>query len=496
MTTPFTDGGGTARVPVRALVLSVLALAVPILGMVVFPDLIAEEAGVLLWLTALVPPFLLTYYRGWQGSSVGLAGGMAALAVAHLLTEVMDLGAPNYTFLLWITATFIIVCVGIGVLAEILRSERRKAQEMALTDALTGLPNRRHAGVFLDAAFSAAVRGQNVSAVLLDIDDFKPVNDNYGHKVGDDVLQALGRVLTVATRRMDLTARWGGEEFLSILSDCDADGATVFADRVQELLAREEFPCGPITVSAGIAQYREGMGSPELLVAAADQALYQAKDAGKNRWRIAGKKKAEVEEVREEEVREEEVRESATATRGVRGEGPHEPAPAPDGKPRPVPVDQPPQPFRDEPPAEEPVRNLRDLPGGWERILLVDDDEAAREAIGKILRRLGYVVVEAEDGETALEKARNLKELDLLLTDLIMPGMSGFTLGEQVERTLGPRRILYMSGYVQREVAFKDAPGTTVAFLEKPMLPQDLARKVRDLLDEPLAEAPVGAGVE
>jgi diguanylate cyclase (GGDEF)-like protein len=494
MTVPFTDGGGTPRVPVRALVLSTLALAVPILGMVVFPGLVAEDAGILLWLTTLVPPFLLTYYRGWQGSSLGLAGGMAALAVAHLLTEVMDLGAPNYTFLLWITATFIIVCVGIGVLAEILRSERRKAQEMALTDALTGLPNRRHAGVFLDAAFSAAVRGQNVSAVLLDVDDFKPVNDNYGHKVGDDVLRALGRVLTVATRRMDLTARWGGEEFLSILSDCDADGATVFVDRVQELLAQEEFPCGPITVSAGIAQYREGMGSPELLVAAADQALYQAKDAGKNRWRIAGKKKAEVEEVREKEIREQEVQETATAPRGVRGEGPQEPAP--DGKPRPASVDQPPQPFRDEPPAEEPVRNLKELPGGWERILLVDDDEAAREAIGKILRRLGYVVVEAEDGETALEKVRNLKELDLLLTDLIMPGMSGFSLGAQVEKTLGPRRILYMSGYVQREVAFQDAPGATVAFLEKPMLPQDLARKVRDLLDEPLAEAPVGAGVE
>ena len=492
MTIPFTDGGGTPRVPARALVLSVLALAVPVLGMVVFPGLVVEDAGILLWLTALVPPFLLTYYRGWQGSSLGLAGGMAALAVAHLLTEVMDLGTPNYTFLLWITATFIIVCVGIGVLAEILRTERRKAQEMALTDALTRLPNRRHAGIFLDAAFSAAVRGQDVSAVLFDIDDFKPVNDNYGHRVGDDVLQALGRVLTVATRRMDLTARWGGEEFLSILSDCDADGATIFVDRVQELLAREEFPCGPVTISAGIAQYREGMGSPELLVAAADQALYQAKDAGKNCWRIAGRKKAEEEAVKEEGGREEEVPKAAAPPGRVREAGPR--VPVPDGKSRPASVDRPPKPFRDEPPAAEPVRDLKDLPGGWERILLVDDDEAAREAIGKILRRLGYVVVEAEDGETGLEKARNLKELDLLLTDLIMPGMSGFTLGEQVEKTLGPRRILYMSGYVQREVAFQDAPGATVAFLEKPMLPQDLARKVRELLDEPLAEAPVGAG--
>lgn len=475
MTIPFTDGGGAERVPVRALFLSVLALAVPVLGMVVFPGWIGEEAGVLLWLTALVPPFLLTYYRGWVGSSLGLAGGMAALAIAHLLLEVLQVGVPNYTFLLWITATFIAVCVGIGVLAEVLKRERRKAEEMALTDALTGLPNRRHAGVFLDAAFSAAVRGQPVSVVLFDLDNFKEVNDTHGHKAGDDILRRLGDILITATRRMDLSARWGGEEFLTILSECDAEGAVIFVERVQEKLRSAEFVAGRITMSAGIAQYGEGMGSPELLVAAADQALYRAKGEGKDCWLIAGEK-----------LRRKSAPRAATVPDPTvhRGEGGRELAQ--DGQARPVPVDRPSDAFVESPPERREPEDPKKLPGGWERILLVDDDAAARDALGKILRRLGYVVVEADSGETGLEKARNLKDLDLLVTDLIMPGMSGFTLGEKVEEVLGPRRILYMSGYVQREVAWDGAPGTQVDFLEKPMRAGDLARKVRELLDRSL----------
>lgn len=475
MRVPFTDGGGARKVPVRALFLSVLALAVPVLGVVVFPGWIGDDAGVLLWLTALVPPFLLTYYRGWLGSSVGLAGGMAALAVAHLLLEIKGVGAPNYTFLLWITATFIAVCVGVGVLAEVLKRERRKAEEMALTDVLTGLPNRRHAGVFLDAAFSAAVRGQPVSVVLFDLDSFKEVNDEHGHRAGDAVLRGLGEILTTVTRRMDLSARWGGEEFLTILSECDDEGAVVFVERVQGRLREAKFTAGRITMSAGIAQYRKGMGSPELLVAAADQALYQAKGDGKDRWRIAGRR--EMVEVEGGTV-------PGADPTGLRGVGGREPAR--DGKAQPVPVDRPPLPFREDVPEREAHPDPRELPGGWERILLVDDDQAAREAIGKILRRLGYVVVEAEDGESGIVKARKLKDLDLLLTDLIMPGMSGFTLGEKVESEMGPRRILYMSGYVQREVVWDGAPGTEVDFLEKPMLPGDLARKVRELLDRPM----------
>jgi diguanylate cyclase (GGDEF)-like protein len=475
VTVLFTDGGGPGKVPARALILSIMALAVPVLGMVVFPGWIGEEAGVLLWLTALVPPFLLTYYRGWVGSSLGLAGGMAALAIAHLLLEVRGMGTPNYIFLLWITATFIAVCVGIGVLAEILKRERRKAEEMALTDGLTGLPSRRHAGVFLDAAFSAAVRGQPVSVVLFDLDDFKKVNDTHGHKAGDDVLRRLGAILAVATRRMDLSARWGGEEFLSILPECDAEGATLFVERVQEKLRRAEFVAGPITLSAGIAQYGEGMGSPELLVAAADQALHRAKDDGKDCWRILGRK---------DEATSAELAAPAADPTAQRGEGGREPSR--DGRARPVPLDQASEPFVDGPPEREEREDPRKLPGGWERILLVDDDEAAREAIGKILRRLGYVVVEADSGEAGLVKARNLRDLDLLVTDLIMPGMSGFTLGQKLEEELGDCRILYMSGYVQREVAWDGAPGAQVDFLEKPMRPRDLARKIRELLDRPI----------
>jgi diguanylate cyclase (GGDEF)-like protein len=157
---------------------------------------------------------------------------------------------------------------------------------MALTDQLTQLPNRRHAVVFLDAAFAAAARGMQLSIVLLDIDGFKDFNDRYGHLVGDEALKVMAKTLVRLTRRMNLSSRFGGEEFLCILSDCDVEGARLFAERVRSDL-RDSADWENFTISAGIARYHESMGTPDRLVSAADQALYAAKGAGKDCVRIA-----------------------------------------------------------------------------------------------------------------------------------------------------------------------------------------------------------------
>jgi diguanylate cyclase (GGDEF)-like protein len=453
-------------VPLRALGLSLLALTAPIVGSVFAPDWMSEESGVLIWLSALIPPFLLTYYRGWQGASVALAGGMAALTMANLAAVGLGLRIPDFQVLFWMVATYIVVCFGIGLLAELLRRERAAAESMALTDALTLMPNRRHATIFLDMAFASAVRGEAVTTVLMDLDEFKKVNDRHGHRAGDQVLKAFGGALADVTRRMDLSSRWGGEEFLSILHNCDAEGAAIFLGRLRRRFEEERFPWGRVTFSAGIAQYAPGMATWQDQVEAADRALYAAKDAGRDCARVAEPPPV--------------ISEGLPATGGTAGGNAETGVfvEAPEARRVPGVL------FAgDEPDGELLERLGARLPGGSEQILVVDDDAASRRAFGKLLRRLGYRVVEAPDGESALASARSLESVDLVMTDLVMPGLSGFSLAKRIQEDRGPSRILYISGKVKEEIEWAAAPGAVQRYLTKPVGADALARAVREILD-------------
>jgi diguanylate cyclase (GGDEF)-like protein len=124
--------------------------------------------------------------------------------------------------------------------------------------------------------------------VLFDVDKFKSYNDTHGHIEGDEALKKIGQVLMTSTRRMNLTARWGGEEFLSMLSDTPVEGGLIFAERVLSEI-HQAFPDGSVTLSAGLAQYVPGMDSPARLLAAADQAMYAAKAGGGDCVRMAPK---------------------------------------------------------------------------------------------------------------------------------------------------------------------------------------------------------------
>ncbi|HEV2150104.1 MAG TPA: GGDEF domain-containing protein, partial [Longimicrobiaceae bacterium] len=172
-------------------------------------------------------------------------------------------------------------------LAEALRRDRERAIRLALTDDLTGLPNRRGGRWFLDKEFAAAERGRPVAVVLFDLDQFKRYNDRHGHPAGDAALRAVARVLERSTRRMDLAARHGGEEFLCVLSSASVEDALMLVGRVREALRRADVPCEPVTVSAGVAACAPGMASPDDLLAAADRALYQAKRSGGDCVRVA-----------------------------------------------------------------------------------------------------------------------------------------------------------------------------------------------------------------
>lgn len=452
-------------VPLRALGLSLLALAAPVLGSFLAPDWMTEESGVLLWLSALIPPFLLTYYRGWLGASAALAAGMAALTLANVAAVTLGLSIPEFRILFWMVATYIVICIGIGLFAELLRRERAQAEAMALTDALTQMPNRRHAAIFLDAAYAAAVRGDPVSIVLLDLDRFKEVNDRHGHRAGDQVLQAFADSMRTVTRRMDLSARWGGEEFLSILHNCTAQGAEIFLGRLRREFETHRFPWGRVTFSAGIAQYAPGMTSAESMLEAADRALYAAKEAGRDAHRVAAPPPVVSQFGAGESG-------ATTATVVVEGEAERVPGVLFEG---------------DEPDDRLLGEGASRLRGGSERVLVVDDDRPSRKALGMLLRRLGYQVVEAPDGEAALASARSLpRPVDLLVTDLVMPGISGFSLMKRLQEAQGPSRVLYISGRVQEDVEWAAAPGAVQRYLTKPVGAEEMALAVREILDAPV----------
>lgn len=273
-------------IPLRALLLSFAALLVPVMAAVFFPDWAGEDTGLLIWLTALIPAFLLTYYRGWSGASLALAMGMAVLALMQVAILLAGIQLRNWGLLAGIVIVYIAVSLGIGWLSELLHKERRSAERMALTDPLTGMPNRRHSVVFLEAAFAAAQRGIPLTVVLFDVDRFRGYNESRGHQAGDEALEIVSRVLLDSTRRMNLTARWGGQEFLSMLSDTPAEGGRIYAERVLADI-HQKFPEGSITLSAGVAPYEPGMDSPARLLASADRALGAAKDTGGDCVRVA-----------------------------------------------------------------------------------------------------------------------------------------------------------------------------------------------------------------
>jgi diguanylate cyclase (GGDEF)-like protein len=162
----------------------------------------------------------------------------------------------------------------------------RMVERQALADGLTGLANRRACS---DAVHSEAARADRLdtplSVVLADLDGFKHVNDVYGHAVGDEVLRAFADVLRETLRESDVAGRWGGEEFLVLLPGADEDGAAHLAERVRAALSAREIPGAGelrVTASFGVAEYTPPAGA-EQLVAAADEALYRAKRAGKDR---------------------------------------------------------------------------------------------------------------------------------------------------------------------------------------------------------------------
>ncbi len=265
-------------VPARAVAISIAALAVPVVAEYLLPG--ERDYELLVWLLALVPSFLLAYYRGWRGVAVAMAAGMAVISAGQVVLELLDRTVENTPLFLGVLTVFIGVGLGVGWVSELLHRERAKAEWLALTDPLTGLANRRQAVFYLEKEFAAARRGlRPLAVVFFDVDRLKELNDAMGHAAGDRVLTAMGHALARETRDMELSARIGGDEFLSVLEAATAEQARVFVDRVRRRLDEKPSP-QPFTFSAGIAFYSAGVSDPDHLLELADRAMFEAKGDG------------------------------------------------------------------------------------------------------------------------------------------------------------------------------------------------------------------------
>ena len=195
--------------------------------------------------------------------------------------EKVSFNVSNLDFVLKLSE-FISMTVSNAVLYE-------RTKKLSVTDGLTGISNRPNMEQVLRSEFERSMRyGAPLSVVLLDVDHFKGVNDTYGHQKGDEILVAFASLLKKFCRANDTAARYGGEEFLMILPQSNAQGAFKIAERVREEMMKLSFTGNEsnfsVTTSGGVVELdRDFIKNTDQLVTMADQALYEAKNSGRNK---------------------------------------------------------------------------------------------------------------------------------------------------------------------------------------------------------------------
>jgi two-component system cell cycle response regulator len=210
----------------------------------------------------------------------------------HRLAKGLDLGANDY-LIRPVDRNELLARTGTQIrrkrLQDRLQENYQRSLSLALTDELTRLYNRRYLLAHLDELIDRVNNDHiNAAILLFDIDHFKRVNDTYGHAAGDDVLRELATRAMNSVRSVDLVARLGGEEFVVVMPETDITIATAVAERLRSAVAREPFIVGAgmkmtVTVSIGVTAAGEGGDCREQLLERADDALYSAKTAGRNR---------------------------------------------------------------------------------------------------------------------------------------------------------------------------------------------------------------------
>jgi len=226
-------------------------------------------------------------YEAQDGSSVQVNVRFVPELNWYLVLEKNDsvaVGPFRSILKLNLAASALAALIILGIIIPVFRTHHRKLHTAAFTDSLTGLLNRQGINSLYESNLNTAIsEGRNYSVVYFDIDNFKSINDTYGHAAGDSVLKTIAGTASSVLRKQDLIARWGGEEFVAWLPDCDLDEANEIAERIRASIEKHEFQIfeQSVTVSLGVAE-RSSHEPLDQVLYQADTALYAAKSRGKN----------------------------------------------------------------------------------------------------------------------------------------------------------------------------------------------------------------------
>ncbi|MDF2073402.1 GGDEF domain-containing protein [Ectopseudomonas mendocina] len=181
----------------------------------------------------------------------------------------------------------LVTAVVLTLVSLVIRRYQQRIAALATTDSLTNLPNRRGFELHVEQALQEAQRDSSpLCAVMLDLDNFKQINDRHGHLAGDEVLRSFAERLRAALRQSDILCRWGGEEFILLLKNTDRHAAHELAEKLRQHCADQRYPMDgealQVTVSLGLSQWQPGEALHDLL-GRTDRALYRAKQAGRDR---------------------------------------------------------------------------------------------------------------------------------------------------------------------------------------------------------------------
>ena len=232
-------------------------------------------------------------HRGrWVFNATAVAiAGLLSLGIDHVILGTVQISPLTHVTRIVEVVIILLLTILSG---SVVRRQRVRSiivelrlSRLALVDGLTGVASRRRTEEVLATELAVAGPDRPLAVVMIDLDDFKTVNDTFGHNAGDDVLRGVARLLQQRGRLSDTVGRWGGEEFVLVCPDTPVTGALGLAEQLRERLARQEFVgVGRRTASFGVAGARTGE-TVASLIGRADAAMYEAKRAGRNRVREA-----------------------------------------------------------------------------------------------------------------------------------------------------------------------------------------------------------------
>ena len=443
------------RLPVSAVACCLLALATPSVVWVLIPTVGVTDLAFLFWMTSLVPAFILVYHLGRRGAGIALLGTGLIVAVGTAVLAVQGITLPNWRPVAGLAIAFVGVTIGFTILAERMEALRRDTEKRGFTDSLTGLPNRRHTEIVLRGAFDAARHGIPLTVALLDVDRIRWLNEQHGYEAGDRVLQVFAGLLRDGVENGEVVGRWGSGDFLVILPGVPLREAEARLERIRAALAATDLPWRPLSASGGIVEWSREVQDADALVALAFEALARAKERGRDTLEAVARGGVQSR-----------PHPALAATANPNGAA-APPAPAPPTTPTPLWA---------APSAEHRAA----------RIAVIDDEAANLRAFGRALTAMGFTDVHLfDDGGTALSMIHE-KGVDLVLLDLQMEPLDGFTVLEYLAPLLeleGFLPVIILTGERDPKVKERALRMGARDFVNKPVDLTELRARILNLLE-------------